>query len=39
MTERLARKHRVVMLGGLAVIGHGLSRLTYDSDVWLDPGG
>ena len=26
------------MLGGLAVIGHGLSRSTYDSDVWLDPG-
>jgi hypothetical protein len=25
------------MLGGLAVVGHGLSRSTFDSDVWLDP--
>ena len=38
LTASLARRHRVVILGGLAVIGHGLSRSTYDSDVWLDPG-
>ena len=38
LTASLARRHRVLMLGGLAVIGHGLSRSTYDSDVWLDPG-
>ena len=25
------------MLGGLAVVGHGLSRSTFDIDVWLDP--
>ncbi len=37
LTESLARRHRVIMLGGLAVISHGHSRSTYDSDVWLDP--
>jgi hypothetical protein len=37
LTSSLARHYRVLMLGGLAVIGHGLSRSTYDSDVWLDP--
>lgn len=33
----LSRKHRVVVIGGLAVIAHGLSRATMDADVWLDP--
>lgn len=33
----LTRNHRVVVLGGLAVIAHGYSRSTYDGDVWLDP--
>lgn len=37
LTSQLARGHRVLMLGGLAVVGHGLSRSTFDSDVWLDP--
>ena len=37
LTSQLAREHRVLMLGGLAVVGHGLSRSTFDSDVWLDP--
>ena len=37
LTSQLAREHRVLMLGGLAVVGHGLSRSTLDSDVWLDP--
>jgi hypothetical protein len=29
--------HRVVVIGGLAVIAHGLSRHTKDADIWLDP--
>src|SRR5580704_17986539 len=33
----LASKRRTVLLGGLAVILHGLSRNTKDYDVWLDP--
>ncbi len=34
----LADSSRVLLLGGLAVIFHGLPRLTKDVDVWLDPG-
>jgi len=37
LTHELAATHRVVLLGGLAVISHGLDRMTYDADVWLDP--
>ncbi len=33
----LASTHRVVVLGGLAVISHGLSRVTHDAGCWLDP--
>jgi hypothetical protein len=33
----LASKRRTVLLGGLAVILHGLSRNTKDYDIWLDP--
>jgi hypothetical protein len=33
----LASRHRVVVLGGLAVISHGLSRVTHDADCWLEP--
>lgn len=33
----LAAGHRVVTLGGVAVITHGLSRNTHDLDVWLEP--
>ena len=33
----LAGKRRTVLLGGLAVILHGLSRNTKDYDIWLDP--
>jgi hypothetical protein len=33
----LTTNHRVVVLGGLAVIAHGFSRSTYDGDIWLDP--
>lgn len=32
----LAQTHRVLLLGGVAVIAHGLSRTTDDADVWLD---
>jgi hypothetical protein len=31
--EHLAESHRVAMLGGLAVIAHGLSRHTKDADI------
>jgi len=33
----LTQRHRVILLGGLAVIAHGLSRATKDADVWLEP--
>ncbi len=32
----LGDESRVLLLGGLAVIAHGLSRTTEDADVWLD---
>jgi hypothetical protein len=34
--EFLAGKRRTILLGGMAVILHGLSRLTKDFDVWQD---
>jgi len=34
--SRLAANGRVLLLGGLAVIAHGLSRTTEDADIWLD---
>lgn len=34
---RVATRQRAVLLGGLAVIAHGLSRRTKDGDAWLDP--
>jgi hypothetical protein len=37
IVRRLAASYRVVTLGGIAVITHGLSRNTHDVDVWLDP--
>jgi len=33
----LTQSHRVILLGGLAVIGHGYNRPTKDADIWLDP--
>lgn len=36
-TSELARRHRVLLLGGMAIIAHGLSRPTRDSDIWLEP--
>ena len=37
LTALLAADHRVLTLGGLAVLAHGHTRPTYDADVWLDP--
>lgn len=34
----LTKERKVVVIGGLAVIAHGLSRSTYDGDIWLAPG-
>jgi len=34
---RITATRRVVVLGGLAVIAHGLSRPTDDADIWLEP--
>ena len=34
---RLSAMHRVLVIGGLAVIAHGLNRSTKDADIWLDP--
>lgn len=36
--ELLAQRTRVLMLGGLAMIAHGLARTTKDIDIWVDPG-
>lgn len=35
--EFLAKHNKVLLLGGMAVILHGLSRTTKDIDIWLDP--
>ena len=35
--DHLTLNHRVVILGGVAVIAHGYSRHTQDADIWLDP--
>lgn len=35
--KRLAKQNRVLVLGGIAVIAHGLPRATQDVDVWVDP--
>ena len=33
----LTENHRLVLLGGLAIIGHGMDRMTKDADLWLEP--
>ncbi|HUF63048.1 MAG TPA: hypothetical protein VMN36_13305 [Verrucomicrobiales bacterium] len=33
----LAARFRVITLGGVAVISHGLGRNTHDADVWVEP--
>lgn len=35
--SQITSSKRVVVLGGLAVIAHGLSRSTDDADIWLEP--
>ena len=35
--DQLTTDHRVIVVGGLAVIGHGFTRPTKDADVWLEP--
>ena len=35
--HKLLERVRVVTLGGIAVISHGLSRNTHDVDVWAEP--
>jgi hypothetical protein len=35
--QQLAAEFRVMTLGGLAVIASGLSRNTFDADIWLEP--
>jgi hypothetical protein len=35
--DQLAVDHHVLVIGGLAVIGHGYSRPTKDADLWLEP--
>ena len=37
LIRRLAGEFRVLTLGGLAVIATGLSRNTYDADIWVEP--
>lgn len=39
LIQLLASRFRVITLGGVAVISHGLSRNTYDADIWLEPAG
>lgn len=39
LIEALASRFKVVTLGGVAVISHGLNRNTYDADIWVDPTG
>lgn len=33
----LSERCRVILIGGMAIISHGLSRRTKDVDIWLDP--
>lgn len=35
--ETLSRRGRVLLLGGLAIVVHGLSRTTKDADIWFEP--
>ena len=37
--EALSSSHRVLVLGGMAVIALGLSRPTVDAAIWLEPMG
>ncbi len=33
----LTKNRKAILIGGLAVIAHGLSRGTKDADIWLEP--
>jgi hypothetical protein len=33
----LTENHRVIVIGGLAVIAHGFNRPTKDADIWFEP--
>ena len=35
--EELGGRGRILLLGGVAVIAHGLARATRDVDIWLEP--
>ena len=37
LIRELASRHRVILVGGMAVIGHGHARRTKDYDIWLEP--
>lgn len=37
LIAEFAKQCRVMVLGGVAVIAHGLSRNTFDADVWIEP--
>ena len=39
LIQLLTNRSRVITLGGVAVISHGLNRNTHDADIWLDPAG
>ncbi len=36
--QSIAGSRRTILLGGMAVILHGLPRVTRDVDIWVDPG-
>ena len=35
--QNLSERHQVIVIGGLAIIAHGLSRPTKDVAIWLEP--
>lgn len=37
LVDLLTPGHQVIIIGGVAVIGHGMSRHTKDADIWLEP--
>jgi hypothetical protein len=37
LIRQIAGRCRVLSLGGLAVISHGLERNTHDADIWVEP--
>lgn len=37
VVDSLANRRNTLLMGGMAVILHGLSRTTKDIDIWVDP--